>query len=599
MNRINIKDYNIIHEVPPVLEPSHRVAIDTEWVGMDKKKLHRPTGIFACATFYYGTKDVYIIEDVRDLAQAFQNIENAGWIFHNSAFDVFHLRRHIVVPVRKKIWDTQLVEQIRYSGRFTEFNLAACCRRNLDLLLLKEERETFTDHEGQMTQSQVEYACTDTIATQLLFHTQRNQLDEYEKKVWKEIELDYMWIISGKSGIPLDEEAWKTVYGSNIERTERIQSKYGKQVNKISNKTGKPLKTLVWEGLNLRSNKQALKKLQSLGYNIESTGAKILKKLDTDEETEDVNADDYEVPFLKDLINFRKFDKRVTTYGQKFLDNHLESDGMIYPSILQREAETTRSSSRNPNGQNIPNRDTKEFRKCIIAGKGYKLVDADYSSQEPRIAAELSQDENLIALFHSGKDIYVAVAEIAFHEIIEKKSDRRNAIKALVLGVFYGKTKYGLSKDLKISEEEAQQMIDDFYLAFPKVKSNYVDRMERFAQENEYVTSMTGAKLWVNIYGSQWKRNAVNSPIQGTAAEMVKLAVNRFTREWNGNNFYTNLAFILPIHDEILLRVKEEDAERAKECLLRHMLEVAKEFHPSVPAQVECGIADNWADAHG
>jgi DNA polymerase-1 len=272
---------------------------------------------------------------------------------------------------------------------------------------------------------------------------------------------------------------------------------------------------------------------------------------------------------------------------------------MIYPSILQREAETTRSSSRNPDGQNIPNRDTKEFRECFIAGDGYKLVDADYSSQEPRIAAEMSQDENLIAIFNSGKDIYVSIAEIAFHEIIEKKSARRDAIKALVLGVFYGKTKWGLADDLNISIEEAQEMINDFYKAFPKVKSEYVDKMEKFAKDNEYVLSMSGSKLWVNVYGSQWKRNAVNSPIQGTAAEMVKLAVNRFEKEWDGENFYDNLAFILPIHDEILIRVEESKAQLAQECLLKHMLQVAKEFHPSVPASVETGIADNWAEAHG
>jgi len=211
----------------------------------------------------------------------------------------------------------------------------------------------------------------------------------------------------------------------------------------------------------------------------------------------------------------------------------------------------------------------------------------------------MSQDEGLIALFHSGKDIYVAIAEIAFHEIIEKKSDRRNAVKALVLGVFYGKTRFGLAKDLKISEEEAQGMIDDFYKAFPKVKTNYVDKMEAFAKEHEYVPSMSGSKLWVNTYGSQWKRNAVNSPIQGTAAEMVKLAVSRFTKEWSGENFYNNLAFILPVHDEILIRVKEDEAERTKDCLEKHMLQVAAEFHPSVPASVEIGIADNWAEAHG
>jgi len=606
MKTIDIRKYNIIHDVPPVLESSYRCAIDTEFTNMDKKKLHRPTGEFACATFYFGGNDVYIVEDIRQLPQAFQNVEKAGWIFHNAKFDIFHLRRYLAIPTRMKIWDTMLVEQVRYSGKFSEFNLAACCRRNLDLFLPKEERGTFSEHEGEMTRSQVEYACVDPIATWTLFNWQRNQIDADDIKVWKEFELPYMWVIIGKSGMPVDVEGWKSLADSNLKVATDIQAKYGKKVNKISTKTGKELKTMTWEGMNLGSNPQVLAKLNSLGFGVESTGKKILDKLESDlEEVEDdgVKAKDTEKwinsEFVRDLVVYRKYAKRASTYGQDWLDDYVEVDGCVYPGIFQREAETTRSSSRNPNGQNIPNRDTKEFRRCFIAGDGYKLVDADYSSQEPRIAAELSQDERLISIFHSGKDIYVAIAEIAFHEIIEKKSDRRNAIKALVLGVFYGKTRFGLAKDLKISEEEAQGMIDDFYKAFPKVKSEYVDKMEKFAQENEYVPSMSGSKLWVNVYGSQWKRNAVNSPIQGTAAEMVKLAVNRFEREWDGENFYTNLAFILPIHDEILLRVKEEDAERAKECLERHMLQVAKEFHPSVPASVEIGIADNWADAHG
>lgn len=599
MKQIKIEDYHIIHGVPPPQPPESRMAIDTEFSQMNSKKLHRPTGIFACATFYAGGKDVYIVEDVRDLAQATQNVEKAGWIFHNSAFDLFHLRRYIVVPQRKKLWDTMLVEQVRFSGMFKEFNLAACCRRDLDLFLEKEVRDEFESHSGELTPSQVEYACKDTIATLMLFYHQKGVLDKEEEFIWKGIELDYLWTVIGKSGIPLNEQGWKDLYTINKERADTIQLKYGQKVHRIG-KRGQECKTWVWEGLNLRSNPLVLEKIQSLGHDVLSTGKKIIENLDVgDDEDIGINADDYEVPFIKDLINFRKFDKRSNTYGQKFLDAHLESDGMIYPSILQREAETTRSSSRSPNGQNLPNKDTKEFRTCIVSGNGYKLVDADYSSQEPRIAAEFSQDENLISIFHSGKDIYVAIAEIAFNEIIEKKSERRSEIKALVLGVFYGKTKWGLAKDLKISIEEAQKMIGDFFLAFPKVKTNYVDKMEKFAKENGYVKSMKGSKLWVNLYSGQWKRNSVNSPIQGTAAEMVKIAVNRFEKEWDGNNFYDNLAFILPVHDEILLRVKEEDAERAKECLMKHMLEVAKEFHPAVPAQVECGIADNWADAHG
>ena len=169
MKTIQIEDFNIIHGVPRVMLPADRCATDTEFSQMDSKKLHRPTGIFACATFYAGGKDVWIVEDVRDLAQAMQNVSQAGWIFHNAKFDIFHLRRFVAIPTRMKMWDTMLVEQVMYSGLYDEFNLAACVRRHLDTLMEKEVRDEFENHSGEMTQSQVEYACIDTIATHQLF----------------------------------------------------------------------------------------------------------------------------------------------------------------------------------------------------------------------------------------------------------------------------------------------------------------------------------------------------------------------------------------------------------------------------------------------
>lgn len=604
MNTIRIEDFNVIHGVPPKLEKSHRVAVDTEWSGMDiKKKAHRPHGEFLCCTFYFGGKDVYIVECVRDLAQAFQNVEEGGWIWANAIFDITQLRKYVCLPKRDKMWDVLLAEQVRFSGYYAKeaYTLADLCRRYLDVLLEKDVRETFSTHTGEMTQSQINYACVDTIATHMVFKEQRSLMSESDLLVYKK-EQKYMWDIIRKSGFPIDSNSWALLAATNKERYEKIQERYGRLVPKIGKK-GQELKTLVWDGLNLNSNPQVLANLKRLGSAVESTGAEVLKTAgyDTEDALESDSLepaeDDHE--FVRDLKLFKRYYTRSSRYGQKFLDQWLEPDGKIYPAIRQREAGTSRSSSRNPNGQNIPSRDTKEFRKCFIAGHKKKLIIADYSAQEPRYTAELSQDETLLAIFNSGKDVYCETALVAFGETINKKENkkRRDDMKQITLATIYQKGKKRLAGDLKCSEDEAQGMLNTFYRTFPKIKSNYIIPTQRFARENGYVLTKNGARLWINVYqgGGKPDRVSVNYPVQGTGAEMLKDAETRFTEVWDGDK-YDDIAFVMPVHDEIVLLVDEDKATEASDILLRIMLEVAKEYHPSVPASVEITIADNWSE---
>jgi DNA polymerase-1 len=604
MKHINISEYNIIHGVPPVMSPEMRVAIDSEWSGMDiKKKAHRPHGEYLCTTFYFGGTDVYIVEDIRELAQAFQNISSAGWIFANAIFDIVQLRRFVCIPKRDKMWDVLLAEQVRFSGYYAKdaYGLGDLCRRYLDLLLEKDERKTFETHVGEMTRSQVEYACKDPIATYFVFKAQRSLMEKDDLVVYKK-EQKYMWDIIRKGGFPLDAQMWSNNAAANKLRYESIQEKYGKLVPNIGKK-GQPLTTSHWDGLNLNSNPQVLARLKQLGSAVESTGAKVLKAAgyDTDEEADEtcleVAENDHD--FVRDLKTFKKYYTRSSKYGQKFLDQWLEPDGKVYPAIRQREAGTSRSSSRNPNGQNIPSHDTKDFRRCFIAGKGKKLIIADYSAQEPRYTAELSQDETLIEIFNSGKDVYCETARVAFGETITKKENksRRDDMKIITLATIYQKGKKRLAEDLKCSEDEADRMLQTFYYTFPKIKSNYILPTQKFAKEHGYVLTRNKAKLWINPYqgGGKDDRVAVNYPVQGTGAEMLKDAETGFTEIWDGDK-YDEIAFVLPVHDELVLCVDEDRAIAARDLLLKIMLDVAKVYHPSIPAQVEITIADNWSE---
>jgi DNA polymerase-1 len=580
MNIINIKDYNIIHGVPPQMSPSDRCAIDTEFSGMDGKRLHRPTGIFACATFYAGGKDCWIVEDVRDLAQAMQNVEQAGWIFHNAKFDIFHLRRFVAIPTRMKMWDTMLVEQVMYSGLYDEFNLAACVRRHLNTLMEKEVREEFENHSGEMTQSQVEYACKDTIATYELFQHQRASIDADDLKIWKEIELPFLWALLSIGGITLDQEKWLAIAKDNEEKAVAIQAKYGKEVPKISAKTGLPLKSMTFDGINLASPKQVKLEFARLGYKLDGTGEEYVSELVD------------KVEFAKELLEYRTLSKRSSTYGEDFLNNHVESDGKVYTDYFQIGAISSRLSSRSPNLQNIPREGG--YRDCYIAqDDDHVLVIADSTAQEPKFAAYLCQDENLIDALNSKEKLYIRVARDAMGIEVKKGEELYNHMKSTILGLIYGMSAKGLADRIGKTEDEAQEMINAIkYTAYPKLGKWIDDNQKEFKQ---YVTTVSGRKVWLNEYTNAWTRLILNAPIQGSAAEAFKLGVINTVVNWHGSLNVAQSVLRLFVHDEECCEVIKSDADRFVEVLTKSMVEAAESLHVGIKAGVEVGVGRSWA----
>lgn len=578
MNIINIKDYNIIHGVPPVAAPSDRYAIDTEFTEMDKKKLHRPTGFFACATFYAGGKDVYIVEDVRDLAEAFQNIEQAGWIFHNAKFDIFHLRRFVAIPTRMKMWDTMLVEQVMYSGLYDEFNLAACVRRHLDILMEKEVREEFETHSGEMTQSQVEYACKDTIATYQLFQHQRSIIDADDLKIWKEIELPFLWALLSIGGITLDQKKWLEIARDNEEKANAIQAKYGKEVPKISAKTGLPLKSMTFEGINLASPKQVKAEFLRLGIKLEGTGEEFVSELV------------YKVEFAKDLLEFRTLSKRSGTYGESYIADHVEADGKIYTDYFQIGAITGRMSSRSPNLQNQPREGG--YRDCYIATEDSELVIADCVAQEPKFAAYLTQDEGLIDALNSKEKLYIRIARDALGIEVKKGEELYNHMKSTILGLFYGMSAKGLADRIGKTEEEAQEMINAIFVAYPKLGQWIKDSQSNYV---EYCTTVTKRKVWLNPYTSAWRRLILNAPIQGSAAEAIKLSTINVIKNWHGTLNVSPSCLRLSVHDELVCEVSKDKVEEFSKVLTDAMISASESLHPGIHAGVELGHGSAWS----
>jgi len=473
-----------------------------------------------------------------------------------------------------------LVEQVQYSGLYDEFNLGALCRRYLDIYMEKEVREEFSSLEGEMTQSQVEYACLDTIATHQIFQIQRTEMDADDLKVWKDIELPFLWVLLSIGGVRLDVEKWLKLAIDNESKAKSIQDKYGKKVNKISEKTGKTLSTFVFDGVNLASPKQVKGHLASLGFaELESTDEENLSRISS------------RCEFAVELLQFRTLSKRSGTYGEEYINKYLESDGKIHADYFQIGAITGRMSSRSPNLQNQP-RDGG-YRECYVADEDSELVIADWSSQEPKFAAYITQDANLIDALNSKEKLYIRIARDALGIEVKKGEPLYNDMKSTILGLFYGMSAKGLSARLGKTEDEAQDMINAVFAAYPKL-AQWIRASQ--SQYVPYVTTVSGRKVWLKEYTNEWRRLILNAPIQGSAADAMKLSSVKLVQEWHGSLDVPVSIIRMFVHDELVSELPKKDVEKFIPILERVMIDVANSLHPGVQAGVEIGHGISWAE---
>lgn len=586
MNQINPKSLKIIHGLPPVAKKGDKVALDSEFFGQEKERLHRPHGTFAFLGASYDGQTVYYITESEQIQEFMDRLDEAVHIYHNAKYDIRQLRNFAHMPQRKKLWDTMLIEQIMYSGYYNDFSLADVVRRRLDIYLPKEERESFStvgeEKPKKLTQSQIQYSAVDVAATWRVYEDQRKEIDENDLNIWKEVELPFLWVLLAMGGVKLDCDAWLKLAKENKEKADAIQAKYGT----VSMK-GKVKKV---DGLNLGSHKQLKERFLEMGLTLASTGEEVLEAY--------ANKPNKIGKFTDDILAFRKYSKRASTYGEKFVTDYVEEDGKVYADLYQIGAETARTSCRHPNLQNQPHE--KEYRSCFIADEGNCMVVADYGSQEPRIAAYFSQDGRLIEILNSDKKLYIEIARDVFHQEITKQDEVYGHIKSTILGIFYGMSAYGLSERLGISEDEAQEMIDKIIETYPGIQ-DYIDQQK---QAGDYVQSIYGRKIWINKYDKGWLRGALNYPIQSSAADATKLASRRFLDKWfhelgdymddEDVKVYYNSPLRLLVHDEIVIEVEQAWSGTAKRILEDAMVEVAEEMHDGLKGVAEVFVGDNW-----
>ena len=308
-------------------------------------------------------------------------------------------------------------------------------------------------------------------------------------------------------------------------------------------------------------------------------------------------------PIIDEILEFRAVKKLLSTYIEPFPSFVSPSDGRVHTTFNQALTATGRLSSSNPNLQNIPIRTErgKEIRKAFVAGEpDGVIVSADYSQIELRIMAHISQDQHLIQAFREGRDIHSATAEKIFgisHD--EVTPDQRRIAKTANFGIMYGISSFGLAQRLGISRTEAKKLIDDYFAAFPAIRS-FIDDTVASARENGYVETLFGRRRYLPDISSRnatvralAERTAVNAPIQGTAADIIKMAMINVDRKMREAGLKSRM--VLQIHDELLFDTVHDEIDTLM-SIVKEQMEHVTEL--SVPLTVECNYGKNWLEAH-
>ncbi len=533
------------------------------------------------------------IQLLNKFQQLFNNTSKT-WIGQNLKYDLLMLKWY-GFTLAGNIFDTMLAHYV----------IEPDGKRSMDLLSTKYlgyvpvSIESLIGKKGktQGTMRQVEieeakeYAAEDADITLQLKNIFEPQLKiKVVEKIFREVENPLVKVLTDMEfeGIRIDMDFLKT-YSKELEieangAEEKVYETAGIRFNLAS---PKQLGEVLFEKMKLDPK---AKKTKTGQY---ATGEEVLAKLANNN------------PICEQILTFRELTKLRSTYVDAFPLLTNQRTGRVHTNYAQAVAVTGRLSSTNPNLQNIPIRTLKgkEIRKAFVPrDENYVLVSADYSQIELRVVAAISGDVNMCEAFKTGKDIHTATAAKVFG--VEEKDvtkEMRYKAKSVNFGIIYGQGAFGLAENLGIPRAEAKEIIDNYKKEFPSIQK-YMDDTINFCRENGYVETLMGRKRWLkDITSANFtvrgfaERNAINSPIQGTAADMVKLAMIKIHAALKAGNFKSKM--LLQVHDELVFDVHKDELEAIKPLILNNM-KSALILPNDVPAEAELGSGENWLMAH-
>lgn len=516
-------------------------------------------------------------------------IEKVG---QNIKYDMLILKWY-GISIKGKLFDTMLAHYLIDPD--TRHNMDVLSENYLGYTPISITKLIGSKGKSQLTMRDVpvekvlDYAAEDADVTLQLSQIFKSKLHVLNAtKLAEEIENPLIYVLADveKEGIKIDSEALKN-YSSELEIEIRKfeQIVYEKAGVKFNIASPKQLGEVLFDKLQLDPK---AKKTKTGQY---QTGEDVLVALASKSD------------IVKDILDFRQLQKLKSTYVDALPLLVNPKTGRVHTSFNQAVAATGRLSSNNPNLQNIPIKTERgrEVRKAFIPrDENHIILSADYSQIELRVIAHISQEANMIEAFINNIDIHTATAAKVYGIPIEEvdSNQRRNA-KAVNFGIIYGQSAFGLSQNLGIPRKEAAEIIEQYFAQYPGIKKYMSDTMN-FARENGYVETIMGRRRYLRDINSAnqtvrgfAERNAINAPIQGSAADMIKIAMIRIHKEMIEKNLQSKMT--LQVHDELVFDVLKSEKEVMKELIVNHMKNA---IQLSVPVVVEIGEGKNWLEAH-
>lgn len=573
------------------------VCFDTETTGIDAKNAELVGISFAWekGKAYYvpvpeNQEEAHKI--VAQLRPFFEN-ETIEKIGQNLKYDLKVLANY-GISVRGPLFDTMIAHYL----------INPDMRHNMDVLsetylqYAPQSIETLIGKKGKNQRSMrdvpleaiKEYAGEDADVTlQLKAHFQPILERVGTKKLFDEIEIPLIQVLADmeREGIRLDVTYLQSMSADMALEIQALEQKiYTSAGTSFNLASPKQLGDILFDKMKIGGQKQ--KKTKTGQY---ATGEEVLSYL----------AHEHEI--VRDILEWRQLVKLQSTYVEALPHQVDAKTQRVHTDYMQTVASTGRLSSNNPNLQNIPIRTERgrQIRKAFVAkNEDYVLLSADYSQIELRIIAALSGEENMIKAFQNKEDIHRSTAAKVFQVALEEvtKEQRSNA-KTVNFGIIYGVSAFGLSNQTSLSRSESAALIEAYYQTYPKLKS-YMQNQVDFARENGYVETISGRRRYLKDINSAnavvrggAERNAVNAPIQGSAADIIKIAMINIHRKLTTENWQSKM--LLQVHDELVFDVHRSELE-AIQKMIKHEMEQA--FPMAVPLEVEMGFGENWLEAH-
>ncbi len=517
-------------------------------------------------------------------------IEKIG---QNIKYDLKILSRY-GVQIKGKLFDTMIAHYLinpdmRHNMDVLSETYLKYSPKSIETLIGKKGKNQLSMRDVALEEIK-EYAAEDADITFQLKQNFSPILDKAEtKKLFVEIEIPLIPVLAAMEmeGINLDVPYLKSMSVEMAKESAALEQKiYETAGEKFNLASPKQLGDILFDKMKIGGTKQ--KKTKTGQY---ATGEEILSYLEKDN------------PIVKDILEWRQMVKLQSTYIDALPNQLDKKTGRVHTDYMQTVAATGRLSSNNPNLQNIPIRTERGrlIRKAFIArDENYTLLSADYSQIELRIIAALSGEENMIKAFQNNEDIHKSTAAKVFNVPLEEvtKEQRSNA-KTVNFGIIYGVSAFGLSNQTSLSRKEAAELIDAYYATYPKLKS-YMSNQVDFAREHGYVQTVLGRRRYLKdinsanmMVKSGAERNAVNAPIQGSAADIIKIAMINIHKKLTSENWKSKM--LLQVHDELVFDVHNSELEKIKP-IIKYEMENA--FKLDVPLEVEMGVGKNWLEAH-